>query len=295
VIPPPGVGTLPGSRVNRSDDATSANTRWKSLTAVLATGLFLVLGYVAYTSLDRESPGPATGTVASGTQPTSVRPAVPGRLSVATFNIRRGQGMDGFRDRFRIPRQLSRLPIGTPDLVGLNEVDGTEEGFPHQAAALGMELQRNWIFAPAERRFGVVSMANALLTNLPVAHFERTPLLRTTDKGYRNYLLTALDIDGRRVHVIVTHLDRSSDRDAQVAVVANLFMSLQPPVILMGDLNTERSHPTLRALLATPGVAEPFGALSLPDWPGRIDWIFARGLRPRSAGLEDRGLSDIPP
>jgi endonuclease/exonuclease/phosphatase family metal-dependent hydrolase len=273
--------------------SSPADASWRTLSAVLATALAVLVVYVAYTSLDRESTGPASGNVVSGREPTT-GPAAPGTLRVATFNIRRGLGTDGFRDVARIARQLDRLPMGTPDIVGLNEVDGAEEGFSHQAAAIGIPLRRNWIFAPAERRFGTVSMANALLTNLPVEHWQRVPLVRTTDKGCRNYLLTTLNIDGRPVHVIVTHLDRSTDREGQLRTVIDLFRSLQPPVILMGDLNTERTDPQLKQLLESPGVVEGIATLKKLERPDRIDWIFARGLEPIDAGYEDLGLSDHP-
>lgn len=253
----------------------------------------VLLVYTAYAAFDRESTGPAAGNVFSGTAPTT-GPAVPGTLRVATFNIRRGMGTDGFRDAARIARQLSRLPTGNPDIVGLNEVDGFEEGFPHQAAAIGIPMRRNWVFAPAERRFGTISMANALLTNLPLDHYQRVPLVRTTDKGCRNYLLGSLEVDGTRVHVIVTHLDRGADREGQLRTVVDLFQSLQPPVILMGDLNTDRSDPQLKRLLESPGVAEGIATLKKPERADRIDWIFARGLEPIDAGFEDLGLSDHP-
>jgi len=71
-----------------------------------------------------------------------------------------------------------------------------------------------------------------------MGEWYRSPLPTTRLRGLRNIVLTHVDVGGRRVVVLVTHLDVKTDHDQQLALVADLFLSLQEPAILLGDLNT---------------------------------------------------------
>jgi endonuclease/exonuclease/phosphatase (EEP) superfamily protein YafD len=73
-----------------------------------------------------------------------------------------------------------------------------------------------------------------------------------------------------------------------------LFLALDEPAVLVGDLNTGRGDPAIQAVLAAPGVVDPVGGERLPDQSERIDWILVRGLRGVDAGIRDSGASDHP-
>jgi endonuclease/exonuclease/phosphatase family metal-dependent hydrolase len=207
---------------------------------------------------------------------------------VATYNIQSGKGLD---KRLDLSRTASVL--GGFDLIGLNEVRAGLNG-TNQAAQLGQMLNMPWLFAPSETRFGRASFGNAMLCRLPVGQWYRAPLPTTRLRGLRDIVLTHVDVGGKRVVVLVTHLDVKTDHDAQLALVTDLFLSLQEPAILMGDLNTRRDNPVLAKLLATPGVVDAVGGKSEGQTADRIDWIITRGLTVGDSGVHAKGESDHP-
>jgi len=70
---------------------------------------------------------------------------------------------------------------------------------------------------------------------------------------------------------------------------------LEPPVVLMGDLNTTADDPQLVWLRAQPTVHSALHD-ALPDGPppDTIDWLFHRGLETASAQLKVVDASDHP-
>lgn len=207
---------------------------------------------------------------------------------VATYNIQSGKGLDKRLD-------LSRTAgvLGGFDLIGLNEIRAGWDG-TNQAEQLGEMLKMPWLFAPDETRWGRPSFGNGMLCLLPVGQWVRAPLPTTRLRGLRNIVLTHVEVGGSRVVVLVTHLDVVTDHDLQLALVSDLFLSLQEPAILMGDLNTRRGNPVLDKLLKTPGVADAAGGKSEGQAADRIDWIITRGLTVVDCGVHAKGESDHP-
>lgn len=220
------------------------------------------------------------------------QPPVHQTIRVGTFNIRGGKGLDDRRDLDRTAECLGNL-----DLVGLSEVHGPwlwqDED---QAEVLGHKLGLAWLFAPTEMRWWHYRFGNGLLTSLPVVRWQRIPLSRQFGESYRNVLWTVLEFAGQRIHVLVTHIDRSDDRDrrAQLDAVAELFLSLEAPVILLGDMNSTAADPPIGRLLAEPEVEDCLGKVLDDHGTGRIDWIFARGLEAVDAAMCHNGASDHP-
>jgi endonuclease/exonuclease/phosphatase family metal-dependent hydrolase len=214
------------------------------------------------------------------------------KLRVATYNVHGCKGADGRRDIDRVAENLRGL-----DLVALNEVHGpwAWESLD-QAGLLGRRLGMAWLFAPAERTWYHRPTGNGLLCALPVSSWQRIPLSRQSGRGYRNAVLVDLDHAGHTVRVLLTHVARSDDqeRQRQLRTVIDLFLSLDGPAVLLGDLNSDADDPQIRALLATTGVSDPVGEILGDKTPRRIDWIITRGLRAVDAGLRDNGASDHP-
>jgi endonuclease/exonuclease/phosphatase family metal-dependent hydrolase len=254
--------------------------------ALTLAALATVVALTVPRALERSSAGPLSGTRFSGTQPTT---QASGELSVALFNIRRGVGIDNVRDADRIAELVRGF-----DVVGLNEVDSDEAGAPNQAAYLGRKLGLNWLYAPSERRLGKYNTGNAMLTRLPITHWQRVPMNKTEPDGYRNYVIVRSTLNGQPLTIIHTHTDGSEDRDDQLRILFDLFLSTTEPAILMGDFNTQRTHPLMEDLLARPDVCEPLGLLGASDRPDRIDWILTRGLSPTAAGIVYTPGSDHP-
>ena len=207
---------------------------------------------------------------------------------VATFNIHSGVGRDGQRDLTRTAGNLADA-----DFIGLNEVQGSlpwRSG--NQARTLGESLRRGWLFAPTERRWWCEHFGNGILSRVPVGAWERVPLAGTQSKGHRNMLVAEATVEGRPVRIIVTHIARGVNRNAQLTQVLRAFLDLPPPCVLMGDFNTRADEEPLKNLLHQPSVIDAVGQSKAGA--GRIDWILVRGLTVLNAGLRDNGASDHP-
>ena len=210
-------------------------------------------------------------------------------IRLATFNIARGRGKDGVTNLSRTAEQLKGY-----DLVGLNEVGAGFSGATGSDVQLiGDALHMPWLYAPTEWRFWRPHFGNGALSMLPVKGWVSVPLVSTQAAGHRNVVVVQIERGGTVVNVMITHLDRGPDRQAQLAAVATLFRSLAEPAVLMGDLNTRPSDRLLEAITSIPGVREPLAEIADAS-PGRIDYIFTRGLETRDAGTEDEGASDHP-
>jgi endonuclease/exonuclease/phosphatase family metal-dependent hydrolase len=232
------------------------------------------------------SAGPAQGSSFIGTL---VSRPPSSTLRLGTFNIDSGRGTDGVVNLDRTARSLQHL-----DFIGLNEVRG-ENPFDNQAQTLAELLHLPYLFAPAERRFGHDSFGNAVLTNLPIQRWQRIVLPSLRFKAFRNYVLTDAIWDGRVVHFLTTHTDWKAGGDEQRRIVIATFLQLPEPAVLMGDLNAPPSDGQIKQLLATPGVEESISTfLAGTPTPGRVDWIFLRGLTTVDAGVVDTGASDHP-
>ncbi len=238
----------------------------------------------------RTSTGPAAGRAFQGAaEPV---PLARPQLRVGIFNIHGGRGSDHVRDLARTADCLRDL-----DLVGMNEVLGPKLWWQtDQCQQLGELLGTRWLFAPTESRWWDGSFGNGLLCRLPVNAWQRIPLPRAGAHTHRNVVFSTIDVDGRAVHVLLTHLDSrdAQRRQEQLRTVGELFLSLAAPAILLGDMNTLPDDPQLQQLLGKPGVTDAVAAGMAEPPPRRIDWILSRGLRTIAAGCEDRGASDHP-
>jgi endonuclease/exonuclease/phosphatase family metal-dependent hydrolase len=214
-------------------------------------------------------------------------------LRVGTFNIHSGKGRDRKTDLARTASVL-KMPL---DVVGLNEVRGT------WSQSLGLnqaeQLSHLWgmqsAFIPTERRWWHEHFGNALLTRLPLRQIQRIPLPGLRGKAFRCAALSQVEFQKQTVQLLTVHIDSQSDRERQLQAVISLFLALQPPAILMGDLNTTSEDPQLAELLARPDVVDaqqetPLDALGRK----RIDWVLARGLRCRSGRVVENEASDHP-
>jgi endonuclease/exonuclease/phosphatase family metal-dependent hydrolase len=213
-------------------------------------------------------------------------------LRLASFNIHSGKGGDEVRD---LRRTATVLNSGL-DFAGLNEVRAYRWGeFPDQAAELGAALQLSSAFLPTERHWWCDHFGNAVLSRQPLEAIDRWPLPGTRGKAFRNVGVAWLRLETTTVTILTTHIDVADDRVPQLQQVTRWFLALQPPVVLMGDLNTRGNDPLLLPLLATPGVHSALheGIAGGPP-PDTIDWVFHRGLETVSANVVDVDASDHP-
>lgn len=245
----------------------------------------LLVGAVIGDGADR-TPADATVPVAwRGPAPVASESDV---LRIATFNIHGGRGADGRLDLGRTTAQLGEF-----DVAWLQEVHGGGwTGAMDQAWELGQRLQIASAFLPTERRWWNDHFGNGLLTRLPVELVQRCPLPGTRGKAFRQAVLAEVTLQSRRVRILGVHVDRQDDRLRQLEIVSRMFLALQPPAILLGDLNTQTDDPSLAALLAAPDVIDPLSDVA--EAHGHIDWILARGLECRNIEYVTGDASDHP-
>lgn len=158
-------------------------------------------------------------------------------LTVATYNIRHGRGMDGVVDLQRTAHAIAAL---NADIVALQEVDRNVErsGSVDEPRVLGEHLGMKHAFgAFFPYQGGEYGMA--ILSRYPIV---RTQALRLPDGNEpRIALLAEIALpSGRRVAVVNVHFDWVDDdtyRFAQVAALHALLDTLPLPTILLGDFN----------------------------------------------------------
>ena len=262
------------------------NTRRVPRLAKLIVAIIIVAGGgIAGVGMIRMPAGPEQGGEIFGhtaLTPTT-RPTV---IRVATFNIHSCLSEEGVSNPDKTAKTLEGF-----DLAGLQEVRGAIVSRP-QAELLGDKLGLQWLFAPTERRFWNDDFGNALLTRLPVSHWQRLPLPSLGESASRNVLI--VHFRQPELTVLICHIARHDDQQGQLKVVAELFRKQTPPVILMGDLNATSTQPVLEELLADSSVGNPLDQFIPENRGNHIDWILTRGLTLRNAGTRDLKASDHP-
>lgn len=158
---------------------------------------------------------------------------------VLTFNIHHGEGLDGRVDLERIARLLREQRA---DLVALQEVDrGTERtakrDFPAELAALtGLTCVFSNNLSHQGGQYG-----NAILLRFPVKQVTNTHYRRLGPGEQRGLLETEVELDGRELAFLNTHLDhRTSDAERVASVPDILAAAERDPgraVIVCGDFN----------------------------------------------------------
>ena len=151
-------------------------------------------------------------------------------LTVASYNIHKGQGIDGRVDLMRIAAVIEELDA---DLVGVQEIYRPQAEM--LAKRLGVEMHMGVTHTRPEGAYG-----NAVLTRLPArgsGTFDLTHSLREPRGGIRVDLLLP---DGL-LHLFNVHFGlRIRERAAQVARLVRehiLHADLTGPRVVVGDLN----------------------------------------------------------
>ena len=180
--------------------------------------------------------------------------AEPVILRVMSYNIHHGEGLDQRLDLERIAKVITDARA---DIVGLQEVDrGCERtqkrDLPAELAQLtGMRavFEKNIPYQGGE-------YGNAVLTKFPVKRSKNTHYQMLRPGEQRGVLQLVLDVHGREVLFMNTHIDYRPD-DAERVMNADELKQIVAaagslPVILVGDFNTlpaSRTHERVKAFL----------------------------------------------
>ncbi len=211
----------------------------------------------------------------------------PDRLRVASYNIRRGKGLDGKRDLDRIAVNLDGF-----DIIGLNEVGGAFWPQADQAERLGTSLSMGWQFTPAQRRWYIDYFGNALLSRLAPNYWQSVPLMYDLEKGTGHRHLQMFDFTWQSIsfRLLVLHAERGDIADTQIRTAVAEFVR-HPYAILMGDFNAPAETNMMTELLSRPDITS---VLDEHTAAGQIDWILVRGFKVLEAGIVPAGASDHP-
>ncbi len=170
----------------------------------------------------------------------------PETLTIVTYNIHHGRGMDDIVDLERIAAVIRDLG---PHIVCLQEVDRDLPRTEHLdmpnifAEKLGMRV----VFEP-NYQFAGGDYGNATLTSLPILAQRNVPLPNPINAEPRGCLIVTVAWQGMSVDVMNTHLGlNGQERLAQAEAIVHEFG--KNPVILAGDMNENATAPGMQRLL----------------------------------------------
>lgn len=224
-------------------------------------------------------------------------------LRVMTYNIHHGAGLDGKVDLARIAELIKQERA---DIVALQEVDkgvrrtARRDLTAELASLTGMTgiFSNNFHFQGGE-------YGNAVLTRFPVKRWSNHhyQMLRTNEQ--RGILELVLDVQGREVVFMNTHIDSRPDDAERWLNVGEMETLIRKhggkPVILCGDFNTppkgrvyERLTQTFQDAWTKVGQGEGF-SFPANGANRRIDYIWftcPEALTPRKIWLPQSEASD---
>lgn len=238
-------------------------------------------------------------------KPDGGRPARP--LTVMTYNIHHGAGIDGVLDLERIAVLIEKSGA---DVIGLQEVDrhwDVRSNWEDQPAWFAQRLKMHYAYAanldlppvnPGEprRQYGT-----AILSKYPIKNFTNTllPLYPTGEQ--RGLAVASIKVRGVDLRFANTHLtsNNNAERLEQAHKVVELLGTSKVPTVLVGDLNATPDAPEIKTLTAvlndtwTEVGVGPGYTIEADNPTKRIDFqLHSAGLTPRSAAVPVTPASD---
>jgi endonuclease/exonuclease/phosphatase family metal-dependent hydrolase len=181
------------------------------------------------------------------------RQTPPVTLRVMSYNIHHGEGLDGKVDLLRIAQLIQEQGA---DIVGLQEVDkGVERtqrrDLPAELAALtGMTcvFSNNYYHQGGE-------YCNAVLTKFPVKRWTNLHYKMLRPGEQRGILQLVLDVRGRELVFLNTHIDYrpdDSERWSNTAEIEELARHYAgKPILMVGDFNDTPESRVCRRIAET--------------------------------------------
>jgi endonuclease/exonuclease/phosphatase family metal-dependent hydrolase len=155
-------------------------------------------------------------------------------ITIATYNIHRGVGIDGKLDLERIVDVLFEMDC---DIVGIQEIDShaiLEDG--HQLNYLAKRTGYRVVAGPTLVRPDT-EYGNALLTRYPIRVLRRMDLSFGIHEP-RGAIDVDVDVHGTHLRIITTHLGlKFRERRQQLSRLFQGVDLSEAPLVIMGDMN----------------------------------------------------------
>jgi endonuclease/exonuclease/phosphatase family metal-dependent hydrolase len=226
-------------------------------------------------------------------------------IRVMTYNIHVGVGMDKKLD---LARSAGVINAQHPDLVGLQEVDRGVERTQRidEIAEIARMTKMDYAFA-FNLRYQGGQYGVAILSRYPIMATDHRLYQNTREAERRGFIRAEVQIDGRVINFVTTHLDYQYE-DGRVFEAEQLLGALKDvkgPMILVGDFNDVPAGEAYRL------VRQQFGDAWIENHPNengfsypsdkpakRIDYILLRSsdyLRTKRAWIPETLASDHVP
>lgn len=158
---------------------------------------------------------------------------------VMAYNIHHAEGLDGKIDLLRIAELIKREGA---DLVALQEVDkGVERTARRDLPAELAELTGMTCVFSNNYNFQGGEYGNAVLTRFPVKRWTNTHFKKVNETEQRGIVQLILDVRGREIVFMATHIDHRPDDAARWSNVGEIEALINQyrgrPTIICGDFN----------------------------------------------------------
>ena len=216
-------------------------------------------------------------------------------LRIATFNIQHGLGPDGVADAGRLANALAVLDA---DVLGLQEVDvGTAASQRLDQVRLAADATGlASAFGPVARSGLRGTYGNALLVRGAISDVEVLGLPTSARRDRRSALLARVEVAGRILSVVTTHLSvRYEDARSQLEVVLTALAARPEPRVLLADCNMAPA--AVAPLTEQVGMTLAVGPPTFPAAAPRvqIDHVAASGLTVTAVSVPTSAVSDHRP
>lgn len=164
-------------------------------------------------------------------------------LTVMSYNIHSGIGIDKKLDLDRIASIIIQEKAG---IVALNEIENNigRTNCTNQVEYLAKKTNMYFAFGPnvigAHGCEGKGKFGNAVLSKYKITKSTNHKLYQRDKEEIRGCLETVIEIDGKKIAFLTTHLDchREEDiRNNQAGDILKIIRTKDCPVVFAGDMN----------------------------------------------------------